>query len=412
MRRTLFVKSFRNKICRLCGNKKFDRWLNLGRQPLANELLEYSPVFGQKKFPLNVVRCKSCGLFQLNYVVSPERLFANYKYFSSTSEVFVKHFKDLADELMAEKFVKKNDYVIDIGSNDGILLKPFKKLGANVLGIEPSTNLSDLANAQGIPTINDWLSPELALIIRESIGNKDVKLVTMTNVFAHIHDSESVLEAVKILIGKTGTLMIEVPDLEEMIKQGTFDLIYHEHLSYFSKQTIDLMLIRYGLLMDLSQKVNVHGGSLRAFARVFDTDIALEKFYKNNIRFEDRVNVYGFIENIQKNKVKTVSLVNKLAKDKVIVGYGVPAKSSTIFNFYKIGKKQIKFMIDDSPAKQGLYTPATYLKIYAPEQVNFAEIDYIFIFAWNFAESLKQKARDRGFKGQFIIPFPEVRVEK
>lgn len=420
MKEILSVKSFKNKKCRLCGSNSFSPFLNLGKQPLANELLEMRPVISQKKFPLNVVVCDYCGLFQLNYVVSPERLFENYKYYSSTSRVFIAHFEKMAKSFIKDKIVKKGSVVIDIGSNDGILLKAFQKQGCQVLGVEPSTNLSDLANAQGIPTINDWLTPVIARQIRKDLG-KDVSLVTMTNVFAHIHDSGSVLEAVKILIGKNGTLVIEVPDLEAMIKEGTFDLIYHEHLSYFSRQTLALMLGINKLLPVKIDEVDVHGGSLRIFAK-FYSNKEEENFYKNTFvsgfykefeSFEDLVDIEGFKSSVQDNKIKTVKLINKLKKDnKTIVGYGVPAKSSTILNFYKLGRKHFDFMVDDSPAKQGLYTPNTFIKIENPDSVDLAKIDYLFIFAWNFADSIKEKARKQGFKGKFIIPFPEVRIEK
>lgn len=412
MKEILFVKSFKNKKCRLCGGKKFTPFLNLGKQPLANELLEYPPVTGQKKFPLNVVICKECGLFQLNYVVSPERLFENYKYYSSTSKVFIDHFKKMARDFIKDGVVKPKSIVVDIGSNDGILLKAFQKEGCQVLGIEPSTNLSDLANAQGIPTINEWLTPELARQIRNDIG-RDVDLVTMTNVFAHIHDSKSVLEAVKILLGKKGVLVIEAPDLEVMIKDGTFDLIYHEHLSYFSAQTIVLMLAMNEILPLQKDDVPVHGGSFRVFGRVAKGSVDPIPYYEEFVRFEELFDIYKFVDNIKKNKLETVKLINELRlKNKVIVGYGVPAKASTVMNYYKLGRKHFKFMVDDSPAKQGLYTPGTFVKIENPNNVDFSKIDYLFIFAWNFADSIKEKAKKQGFKGKFIIPFPKVRIEK
>ncbi len=410
MRRTLVVKSFKNKDCRLCGGNKFIPFLNLGKQPLANELVEYPPVLGQKKFPLNVVICDYCGLFQLNYVVSPERLFENYKYYSSTSPVFIKHFKDMAKDFVKKGIVKNGSVVVDIGSNDGILLKAFQQHGCQVLGIEPSTNLSDLSNIQGIPTINEWLTPFIARQIRKDLG-RDVDLVTMTNVFAHIDDSKSVLESVKILIGKTGKLVIEVPDLKVMLKSGTFDLIYHEHLSYFSQRSLDSMLCSNGFYTQAVDEVPVHGGSIRIRAGVGES--LFIKATRDFIFDCTQDEVLEFNKKVQTNKEKTVKLINELkAKNKTIVGYGVPAKASTLLNFYKLGKKHFSFMVDDSPAKQGLYTPSTYIKIESPDVVDLAKVDYLFIFAWNFADSIKKKAREQGFKGKFIIPFPKVRIEK
>ena len=269
MRETQYIK--KNKNCRGCGSTRLKLWFGLGNQPLANNLV-YRKNLKKKenKFPLTLYYCQKCTLVQLIDIVNPKLLFDDYLYYSSTSPVFVEHFKQMASDfkkagMYKTKLFGKSDLVIDIGSNDGIALKEFKKKGANVLGIEPAKEIAMKAMDDGILTIPEYFNSKLAKKIVDKFG--EAKIVIFTNVFAHIDNSREMLKGVSILLKAGGTLVLEFPYLPIMLQEGTFDLIYHEHLSYFTRYSIEKLLEKNGFGVSKTEIVPVHGGSLRVFYR-------------------------------------------------------------------------------------------------------------------------------------------------
>lgn len=414
MKKTPSSTTFKVDQCRVCLGTKFSQWLNLGSQPLANALL-VSEDQTETFYPLNVVYCKSCGLVQLDTVVDPTVLFDDYVYYSSTSEVFIEHFESLAFSEFAIGNVKKGDLVVDIGSNDGILLRPFKQKGAKVLGIEPCTEIARYAEKRGIETINEYFGPALADSILEGYG--PASLVTMTNVFAHVDALELILDGVKKLIGDKGRFMIELPYLPEMLKKGTFDLIYHEHLSYFTLSTIKQILERFGLMVISLQFVPVHGGSIRVFAGKQGMHAVDSRYIKSILKKEESVSYaklfHSFPQKVKAKKKEIVALIQKIAKKKSgnrIVGYGAPAKSSTMLNYFGIDKRHIDFIVDDAPAKQYRWHPGTGIYIVPPPKKMNDVADYIVLFAWNFQKSIINKLFGQGYTGKFIVPFPKARI--
>jgi len=398
------------KKCRACLGESFTVWFSLGMQPLANNLLKNESEFkDEKKYPLTLIKCTNCKLVQLSHVVHPDLLFKNYLYHSSTSEVFRDHFEKLAVQLFAMDKLKKNDLVVDIGSNDGILLKPFKKEGARVLGVEPATEIAGKANGEGIETINGYFNLELAAKISKDYGT--AKLITATNVFAHIDDLDSILNGVKYLLAHDGIFMLEVAYLPEMLNQRTFDLIYHEHLSYWHLYPLSVLLDRKNMTFEEVQFIPTHGGSMRVFIsnKISDkgyVELPSEKNLTNSFHF------YKFPKMLEENKINTMSLLNKYKRqNKRIIGYGAPAKATTITNYYGITSDYIDFILEDSSAKWNMYLPGTHIKI-KPYNRNILPgfADFVFIFAWNFADSIVEKCRADGYKGSFIVPFPHVRI--
>lgn len=243
------------RVCRSGGHMKLA--LDLGMTPLANSYLKAVELDRPEEFyPLKLNQCTNCGNIQLAHVVDPKVLFRNYLYVSSTSPVFVKHFEDFA-----KSFLPKKEFVVDIGSNDGILLKPFKELGSKVLGVEPARNIDSV-----VPTIHDFWSKTQARIIRRRHGWAD--LITATNVFAHIDDLDDVVDGVKILLSPNGQFVVEVVDTEQMLKDGTFDMIYHEHLNYWTEATLRKFFELRDMEVTKVERVPVHGGSLRVYARI------------------------------------------------------------------------------------------------------------------------------------------------
>ena len=244
----------RRKDCRVCRSKNLEKVLDLGMTPLANS---YLTEIDQEEtyYPLQLMQCSDCRNVQLAHVVDPKVMFSNYLYTSSTSPVFVKHFDDFAKKMGKKKFV------VDIGGNDGILLKPFQKLESKVLSVDPARNIEC-----AVPAINDFFTTKVAREIVEKYGKAD--LVTATNVFAHIDDLDEVVEGVKLLLEDGGMFMVEVADLDQMLKDGSFDLIYHEHVNYWNLDAFIKFFGLRGMYVSDIERVPVHGGSLRIYARV------------------------------------------------------------------------------------------------------------------------------------------------
>lgn len=243
--------------CRVCGCRNLQLMWDFGMTPLANSYVAKEDLDKPEMFyPLQVNQCTVCENIQLAHIVDPELLFTEYLYSSSTSSVFVKHFEDFAAKMGKKKFV------IDIGGNDGILLKPFEKLGSKVLNVEPAQNIQS-----SVPKLTQFFNSITAGGIVNAHGKAD--LVTATNVFAHIDDLDDVVKGVKIVLEDDGVFMIEVADVDVMLKKGSFDLIYHEHLNYWSEKTLREFLKLRGMKIIDVEHIPVHGGSLRVYANIF-----------------------------------------------------------------------------------------------------------------------------------------------
>jgi len=407
MKATQSELSFKISSCKGCLSKNLESWFSLGKQPPANALLKN---LKQKEyfFPLEVCVCKDCGLVQLKHVVDPKLLFGDYVYFSSTAPSFVKHFEDFAQKVFRKAKLKKGDLVVDIGSNDGILLLPFKKLGAKVVGIEPASKIAKVAISKGIPTVNSFFSVKVAKKVVRTFPKK-AKVVTATNVFAHIYDLEEVVRGVKELLTDDGLFIVENPYLWEMVEQGTFDLVYHEHLFYYDITGLSSILNRMGMKVVDFEKVPVHGGSFRYYIskdlkkkpakRILDA-------LKKERQWRKTRKMSNFSKKLEVNKSRLLKLFKNLKhQKKVAVGYGAPAKASTILNFFQIDKGDLKFIVDDSPAKQNKYLPGVHIPILATDKLFQENPDYVLILAWNFAEPITQKLREQNYKGTIITPF-------
>lgn len=412
----------KNSHCRVCKKRSFREWFSLGNQPPANALLK-APTSEENFYPLTLFQCESCGFVQLIDVVNQQELFSDYVYYSSTSPTFMEHFRRFARQAFEKKLIAKGQLVIDIGSNDGILLKPFQELGATVLGIEPVEKIARQAIHNGIPTINEWLSPSVARSIgAESISADDLSssntnkatLVTATNVFAHINDSDMVFHCIQEMLAPRGTFIIEVPYFWQMIADNTFDLIYHEHLSYFSLSDLKLLAERNGFSIVDVEMVPVHGGSLRVYMQAgihIKPSPAVGKMLEQEIRLAQTDKMQAFVANVEKNKHDLVSLLHNLKRaGKRIVGYGAPAKMSTLTNYFGIDYNTVDFIVDDSVAKQNLFSPGMHIPIVSPLLLSTGKPDYILIFAWNFKDDIMSRCRKAGFAGRFINPMPAVEI--
>lgn len=408
---------FKKKFCRVCGSKDLLSIINLGSTPLANAFLGKEEIDKEEKYyPLEVYFCNKCTFIQLGHVVSPKILFSDYVYLSSTSDVFIRHFVDFA-EIAYKRFKLNSDsLIVDIGSNDGILLKPFKKKNIKTLGIEPAKKIAELARKDGIETLPVFLNENVAKNINKKYGKASI--VTATNVFAHIDDLNEVIKAVKIILKEDGVFVIEVPYLIDFIKKRYFDLIYHEHLSYWRVQTFVKFFSKFNMEVFDVEKVPVHGGSIRVYVKKkgnkLDVNNKIKKFVKKEKLYGlDKISTYlEYSKKIQENKIKLINLLYKVKKSgDSIAGYGAPAKGNTLLNYFNIGTEILNYIIDDNSWKQGLYTPGKKIPVKDFSFLKKSKPDYLLILAWNFSDSIISKNQNFSKKGgKFIIPVPNPKI--
>jgi SAM-dependent methyltransferase len=396
--------------------------LELGPTPLANDFVGAGEVDEpQELFPLDISLCCACGHVQLLDVVDPARLFRDYIYVSSTSSSFVDHFRRYADFIIDELGIAPRSRVIEIGSNDGTLLSFFKDRGMDVLGIDPAEEIAREATAKGIETLNEFFTSELATELASNGWNASAVLAN--NVFAHIDDLHDVVEGIKRLLGREGVFIFEVSYLAEVLEKTLFDTMYHEHLSYHSVAPLVGFFELHGMQLVGVELVDTHGGSLRGFARLKDATGAIPRRLAANVgnfvEHERRLGLYDpttyveYSSRIQKLKDHLTSLVGDLKRaGKRIGGYGAPAKATTFMYHFGIDEQVIDCIVDDSPLKQGLFSPGRHIPV-VPSSIMYDETrpDYMLILAWNFAESIisnHQRFVDEG--GHFIIPLPQLEV--
>ncbi len=407
------TKFRRNKSCRICKSADIVKFLSLGSMPLANGFLSKEQLNRKESsYPLDVYYCKKCSLVQLVDIVPEDEMFKDYAYFSSTSENMKEHFRNFANDI---SFLKKDSFVIDIGSNDGILLRPFKEAGIRILGIEPAKNIAQFANSEGIETINSYWSVDLAKKIKHDKGKADV--ITCTNVFCHIDDLHEFMQAVDLLLNEKGLFVHEDPYLLEILKNNEFDQIYHEHMSYFSLKSLSELFSRFNMKIIDVKSTQVHGGSIRVFVSK-DPEARPSAGVKRLMKIEEKekINSLETLQDFSARLEKMASSLKNLLKTmksdgKTVAGYGASSKGNVWLNYCKIGTDLLSYISDNTPKKQGLYTPGMHIPVVPTEKFEKDRPDYALLLAWNHeAEIMKKEAEYRRVGGKFIIPVPKIRV--
>jgi len=379
--------------CRSCENTELKRILSLGYQPLANNLLKDKKNINVETYPLEVNLCEKCYNCQLSVSIDPKKLFLNYLYTSSTSKTFQLHFA-----LAAKKYIrdfnlnKKNSFIIDVGSNDGIALKPFLSLGyKNILGIEPAKNLAKQANKDNIKTLNCFLNKKSLKLIKNKAD-----LILASNVFAHSDNLKEMANCMLKLLKSNGIIVIEVQYFLNTIKDLTFDNIYHEHYNYWTLTSLINFFKNFNANIFKAEKISTHGGSLRIFISK-NPKKKIEKSVYNILNEETffgikKVSTYlNFgrnIEKIKKNFSKNFIILKK--KYKSIVAYGAPAKATTALNYFGMNKG-IDYIIDDNPLKNSFYVPGVNIQIWNKPK---NKPDCILVLAWNFYNDIKKKNKN------------------
>ncbi|MDO8497618.1 MAG: class I SAM-dependent methyltransferase [bacterium] len=406
------------KVCRICGSSKLYPFLSLGKMPIPNGFIQKEELnMAERYYPLAVCVCENCWLVQLTHIVSPEIMFRNYVYIPSTSVTMVDHFRSMANAIVDKYKLNGSDLVVDVGSNDGTLLSFFKGKEIKVLGVDPSENLSAISNLKGIETMNNFFGIEVAEKIRKEKGK--AKVVTATNVLAHIHDLDDICKGVNILLENEGLFIVEFPYFLDLIDKNEFDSIYHEHLSYFSLKPLCYLFQKYNLHIIDIKKVPVHGGSLRIFVSNvksrYKPSLRVKDFLeRESLRKLNRRSTYNeFARRVKAIRRDLVSLLKRLKlQGKRIVGYGAAAKGNVLLNYCKLDSHTIEYIVDSIPYKQGKFTPGTHIPIYPETRLENDTPDYVLLLAWNFAdEILRKQVKYRERDGEFIITIPYLRIE-
>lgn len=394
-----------SKYCRSSGSDNLKPVISLGLSPLANNLLN-SKDDVDELFPLEMVYCPDSHNCQLSYVVPANKMFDNYLYVSSTAKSFRDHFESASKKYIEDFNLNESSFVIDVGSNDGIALLPFKNKGIKTLGIEPAKNVADIAIKNGIDTINDYFTVKSSNEIRELYPRADI--VTASNVFAHADKLEDIVRAAFNLLKKDGTFIIEVQYLLDTIKDLTFDNIYHEHVNYWSVTSLNNFFEKLSYHITKVEHINTHGGSIRAYIqRTSDNrDFSVSEFIKQEDSFglTDYNTYLTFANRVNTARSNVVNNIKELKRQGLtLVGYGAPAKATTSLNYYGITSNEIDYIVEDNILKHNKFVPGVKIPIYPKDKLNEKLPDVIIVLAWNFFEEIKKNNKDLIDKGVKFI---------
>lgn len=402
--------------CRACGSTRGELVLDLGVQPLANNLLRPEDLGKpEPRFPLRVFVCPDCWLLQITDLVPPVEMFTEYLYFSSFSDTMLNHARTAAERYLSEFQLGPGSFVVEVASNDGYLLQNFQRAGVPCLGIEPAANIAKVAREKGIATWTEFFGLELARrAVREQ---RRADLILGNNVFAHAPEINDFTAGLRDLLQPGGRVVLEFPYGVELVEKTEFDTIYHEHVFYFTLTPLVPLFHRHGLEIFHIERLPIHGGSVRIFAghagaqpvRASVGTLLAEERAKG----VDQPAFYrGFAEQVRQLKADLVGQLALLKQcGQSVAAYGASAKGSTLLNYCGLGKETLDFVADRSTHKQGRLTPGTHLPIVAPEELANRQPGHTLLLTWNFAEEILQQQRtyrERG--GKVIIPIPKVRT--
>jgi len=401
--------------CQICGHAPLDAVLSLGYMPPVNQMVPVGQAPHQLPwFPTTLLHCHNCDLVQLGLAVDPTIIFPpEYPYTSGTTKLLRDNFADLQRESAAMLGLTDNDLIVDIGSNDGTLLSNFQTGGQRVLGIEP-TDVGDIANQCGIPTIKRYFGVEVAREVKREFGAASV--VTAANCFAHIEDVHAVVDGIVELLKPDGVFISESHYLIPLLDTLQYDTIYHEHLRYYSLTSLKHLLEMHGLEIFHARLIPSHGGSIRVYAARHGTH-SVEDGVRRMLATEPRGDAMvkrldTFRRDVILSKLRLLSMLCELKeKGARVVGISAPSRASTLVNYVGLDEGVIDYVCEIAGSlKIGKYMPGTQIPVVEESRLYSDQPDCAIIFSWHIADELAPKLRARGFCGKLITPLPAPRI--
>ncbi len=403
-------------ICQICESENLDPVLFLGFIPPVNSM----PAIGsiaeeQAAYPLELLRCSDCTLVQIGLEVDQEVLFPySYPYLSGSTKILRENFADLYQEVLPLMNLEAEDFIVDIGSNDGTLLSNFLAGGHRVLGVEPS-QAGEVAVKQGIETTTAYFNKENAAKIRESHG--PVKVITAANVFAHIGDIHTVVEGITELLTDDGIFVSESHYLASLVETLQYDTVYHEHLRYYSLGSLKNLLESHGLEVFHAHRIPTHGGSIRVFAgrkgqHEIRTTVPGILNAEDSAGITDGSALKDFADRVAQSKLDLYSLLAPLKQQGAkIYGIGAPSRASTLINYVGLDEGTLDCVLEISSShKLDKYIPGTRMPVLDEAKLFEDQPEYALLLSWHIAEDLVTILRKNGFKGKFITPLPVPRI--
>lgn len=401
--------------CQICGNPKLSLVLSLGHQPVLQEYLTKEKLQEPEvTYPLNLVFCNVCGLSQLDYIIDPKLVFMpHYPYRTGLTQMLVRNFDSLAQTMREAGYYQKGELVADIGSNDGTLLQQFKKRGARVVGIEP-TDVAKIANKSGIPTLQHYFNAETVRDIRKKYGVP--RVITATNVFAHINDTHVLVKNIKALMDAKTVFVSESQYLRDMVEKFAFDTIYNEHLRYYGlKPMIHLFALHDMSVID-AERIEAAGGSIRVYVKKAPHPMSARAkkilVEEKKMGLYDLKTLHSFARRVHDAKHDFVALLTKLKKTGAsIAGITSAGRSNALLGFTKINNTLLDYNAEKKGSpKIGMYTPGTHIPVVEEGRLILDQPEYAVVLSWHIGEELMKKTRAAGYKGKFVLPLPAARV--
>jgi SAM-dependent methyltransferase len=404
--------------CRACGGRLTVTMADLGLQPASNAFIaSLDSARDEKRYPLRAKVCEVCKLVQLDYDVPPQELFADYVYFSSYSDEWLKHAKEYCGMARRRFALDSDSLVVELASNDGYLLKNFIDMGVPVLGIDPSGTVAAAAEKIGVPTLVKFFGESLA---RDLAGQgRRADLIVGNNVLAHVPDLNDFVAGIALLLKPRGTATIEFPHLLELIEHVEFDTIYHEHYSYISLYAIEQVFRRHGLKVYDAERLSTHGGSLRVFAAhsnrgdLSDSALLLQvRAQEQAAGLQDLPTYLRFAERVENCRRSLLAFLAAAKREgRTVAAYGAAAKGNTLLNYCAVTPADIAQVADRNPHKQSKFLPGTHIPVVSPEALLRSKPDYVLILPWNLQAEIRGQLREiEQWGGRFVTPVPVVRI--
>lgn len=403
--------------CRLCGSTRLEHVLPIKPSAIGDAFVAADRLNEQQDlYPLDCYLCLDCGHLQNLDVVDPDILFRDYTYRTSVSLGLVEHFKRYAQSVVSSLGIPKGSLVAEMGSNDGSLLKAFKNEGMRVQGVDPARDIAAAATADGVPTIPDFFTSELAAKIKSDQG--EAKLFCANNVFAHIDNMSDVVKGIRLLLADDGAFVFEVSYIVDMIDNMVFDTIYHEHVSHHALIPLETFLNRHDMTLFHVERTATKGGSIRAFAQPKSTGKRQRTAELTQLIAEEerrgitKPKIYqDWFAAIEQCKRKTLAYLDKaIAEGKLVAVYGASTTTTTLLYHFEL-ETRVKFIVDDNPLKQGRYSPGAHIPVLPSAELATRKPDVVVILAWIYADPiLKRNQAYMEAGGRFLVPLPEPRI--